>query len=534
MLRSGPFVGRRKVLSISNSRLRWGLVALLAAAAAAAVFITQPRPASHDASIWVVVGRGMLEGRPPFLGIWDYKPPAIYLVGALAWILDPGDTTVSMQALTVVAIAAAATAGGWLVATVYSRFWVGVATAAALAGGLSLPALSYGGGMSELFGVAWLAVCFAIIAGIVLGRRGLLWPAAAGAIFALAVGSSFLTVGAVPALAVLWLSIPIDGVSYPPTRSNMRTWFRRRVLDGRLGVAIAAAAVVSLVVWWTVLAGGAVPAAIDAFVHYQSLYRAAGHLQPRAWVRGILDVWPLWIPTLIVCLTPTARGYLLGLNVLRSNFARAMLVWLVVELALLGFGQRFYARYLLLIVPPLIVLFGFTLCTLWVERPRISRGVLTVALCAAVAVGLLWQSLPTPSNDPQIAANADLAAYVRANSAPGETIYVWGTDPDLYLRSDRQPAGPYLQIHPLIMPGYDQKAVATMLDQWTAHPPRLVVASRATNPDLIGLYPLNQSAAMTNPLRTYYAALAPLQSFIQSHYDLVATLPIGEVWRYRG
>jgi len=39
---------------------------------------------------------------------------------------------------------------------------------------------------------------------------------------------------------------------------------------------------------------------------------------------------------------------------------------------------------------------------------------------------------------------------------------------------------------------------------------------------------------MTNPLRTYYAALAPLQSFIQSHYELVATLPIGEVWRYRG
>ena len=534
MLRSGPFVCRRKVLSVSSSRLRWGFVVLLAAAVAAAVFVTQPRPASHDASIWAVIGRGMLEGRAPFLGLWDYKPPGIYLVGALAWILDPGDTTVSMQALTVVTIAGAATAGGWLVSSAYSRFWVGVATAVALAGGLSLPGLSYGGGMSELFGVAWLDVCVAAIAGIVLGRRGLIWPAAAGAFFALAIGSSFLTVGAVPALAVLWLSIPVDGSPYPLARSSWRTWLRRRLFDRRLAAAIVAAALVSLVVWWTVLAGGAVPAALDAFVHYQSLYRAAGHIQPRAWVRGIVDVWPLWLPTLIVCLTPTARGHLLGLNVLRSNFARAMVVWLVAELALLAFGQRFYARYLLLIVPPLIVLFGFTLATLWLERPLISRRAVAFASCAVVAVGLVWQSLPAASNDSQLAANADLAAYVRANSAPGDTIYVWGTDPDLYLRADREPAGPYLQIHPLIMPGYDKTAVATMLDQWTAHPPRLVVTSRATNPDLIGLYPLNQSAAMTNPLRTYYAALEPLQTFIQSHYDLVATLPIGEVWRYRG
>ena len=92
---------------------------LLAAGVAAAVFVTQPRPASHDASIWVVIGRGMLDGRPPVLGIWDYKPPAIYLVGALAWILDPGDTTVSMQALTVVGTPLRmtwrlATFGGWL------------------------------------------------------------------------------------------------------------------------------------------------------------------------------------------------------------------------------------------------------------------------------------------------------------------------------------------------------------------------------------------------------------------------------------
>jgi hypothetical protein len=521
-------------LAIASSRLRWWFVALLAVAVGAVVFATQPRPASHDASIWVIIGRGWISGQAPYLGLWDYKPPGVYLVGALAWLFDPNDTTVSMQALSVAAGALAATACGWIVATAYSRFWAGVVTAVAVAGGFVLPNLSYGGGMSELFGVVWIAASVAAIAGMTLNRQGLIWPAAAGAAFACALGQSWLVLGAVPALAAVWLSIPIDGAAYPIRRSSWRTWIRRRVFDQRLGVAIAAAAVVSLAFWLPVVAMGGFPAGFDAVTRYQNLYRAAGSFQLRAWVEGIAYIWPLWLPTLLVCLTPTARGHLLGFSVARSRLAQLAVLWVVAQIALLLVGHRFYGRYLLMIVPPLGLLFGVALCALWVERPRISRRVVGAVTSAAVVLGLGWQSLPAVPTDTQLAANADLASVVRANSAPGDTIYVWGTDPDLYLRSDRMPAGPYLQIHPLVMPGFDDQAVATMLDLWQAHPPRLIVVSKETTPDLVGLYPLLKTADLGNPLRTNYAALEPLQAFIQAHYELVATLEVGEVWRYRG
>jgi hypothetical protein len=522
-------------LSISRLRLRWGLVGLLAAAVGVAVFATQPRPLYADASGFIVIGRGFLSGQAPYLGLFDDKPPGVYLVGTLAWLLDPGDITVSMQALSVVAIAIAATACGWLVSAVYERFWVGVATAIVVAGGLSLPALDAGGGGSELFGVAGLAVCVAAIGAMILRRRSLIWPVAAGAGLAWAIGSSLLTLGAVPAVALLWLSIPVDDEPLRLSRFNWRTWVRRRLADRRLAAAICGTGAVSLVLWLPVIATGSMSAAFDAFLRYNGLYRATGVLKLRDWMNGVGSFWPLWLPTLAVCLVPTARRQLLGLTLVRSNLARAMVLWLVVGVALLMFGRRFYPHYLLLLVPPLAVLFGVTLCSLWLDRPTIIRRVVGLTLCLVVVVGLAWQSPPAASNDSRLAANAQLADYIRANSAPADTIYVWGYDPDLYLRADRDPAGPYFVIVPLIMPGYDGQAVATMLGAWQAHPPRLVVTGRSDAPDLVRLDPLIVPQDKTNPGEpSDYAALDPLRAFVQAHYDPVATLQAGQVWRYRG
>jgi hypothetical protein len=443
-------------------------------------------------------------------------------------MLDPGDTTVSMQALSVVAIALAATACAWLVSSVYSRFWAGVATAIAAAAALAEPSVSYGGGMTELFGVTGLAVCIAMIGGMLQHRPGLIWPAVAGAGFAWAIGCSLLSVAAVPALALLWLSIPIDSGPYALTRSRWRTSIHRRLFDQRLAAAIVGAAAVSLVVWWPVLASGALPAAVDALVKYNELYSAANSygMAVRTLKDSIGYLSPLWLPTLVVCAIPTAGRRLLGFNVARSNLAWAAVLWLVAELALLMLGRRFAAHSLPLFVPPLALLFGFTLCSLWSERPLIRRLAVGWAMCAAVALGLGWQLRPAPPTDSQIAANAQLAAYVRANSAPGDTIYVWGADPDIYLRSDRDPAGPYFELYALIMPGYDSQAVATMLRSWQAHPPRLIVTSRSTTADTVGLFPLVGDL-------TSDPALEPLRTFVTSHYDLVATFDVGEVWRYR-
>jgi hypothetical protein len=489
---------------------------------AAIVFALQPRPYYQDASMFVQLGRGLLTGRAPYSGLFDHKPFGICLVGALAWLLDPGDTTVSMQALSVVAISIAATACGWVVSTVFSRFWPGVATALCVAAGLSLPVLSSGGGTSELFSEAGLAVCAACVVGMIGLRRGYRWPAVAGGAFAWAFGCSLLAVAAVPALLVLWLTIPIDGEPYNITRLTWRIWVRRRLLDRRLAAAAGAGLLVTLAIWSPVVITGSVSAALDALIRYNSLYQAYSTFDLYGWIKGIKTIAPLWVPTLAVCLIPTARRRLLGLGLLAdSNLFRAAAVWFVVALALQLFGRRFFDHYLLVLVPSLGLLFGCAVAGLRLERVRVNERFVGWALCIVVASGLVWRST-LPNDIPSTADNAQLAAYMHANSAATDTVLVWGYDPDLYLESDREPTGRYISMLPFLVPGYQQETVTTTLQQWQTHPPLLVVTG----------FPGSQSGLWT--LDDSVTSLAPLESFVRSHYEKIASLHGGEVWKYRG
>jgi hypothetical protein len=510
-------------VSLSDSRLKWGLVAMVMAALAALAFALQPRPFYQDAGVFIVIGRGYLSGLGPFKDLFDNKPPGIYLVGAMAWLLDKGDSTLSMQALSVAAVSITATACGWLVSAVFSRFWAGVATAGCVVGGLTLPVISTGGGTTELFCGPGLAVSFACIVAMLLQRKGLRWPAAAGAAFAWAFGCSLLTVAALPALALLWLTIPVDGAPYALERSNWSTWMRRRAFDRRLAAALAGAAAMSLVIWLPVIVTGSVPAALDGLIRYNAVYQASAVFTPSDWVLAIKTMYPLWLPIVGVCLVPTRHWLPLGFRMLaHSNLMRAAVLWAVVALALQLFGRRMFFHYMLLLVPPLGLVLGCVLASLRLERPLISPRLVALALCVAVVGGLGWRwRLPVISSS--VAQNVQLADYVNANSSPADAVFAWGYDPALYLEADRSPEGPYMSLVPFVVPGYGEGAVATALERWQAHPPRLIV-SGSSGSDLLALWALDYP----DP------ALAPLEAFVHSHYKVVASRPGGMVWQYSG
>jgi hypothetical protein len=520
-------------MAISRSPLRWILVALLAIAFAAAVFAVQPRPFNFDSAGFTVFGRGLLEGHAPYTDLFDHKPPGIYMIGAMAWALDPGSSSVSLQAITAVMIGVAAMACGWLVAEASGQFRAGLATTVVAAGGLSLPVVAAGGGMTETFAAAGLAVSFAAIVGMWKGREGWVWPAVAGAGFAWSMNMSLLAIAPVPALAVLWLSLPIDGAPFPPSRSTWRTWLRRRVLDRRLLAAVVGSAAVTLIFWSPVLASGSLSGAIDAIVHYNSLYQATGTFSIHNWIHGMAQLWPL-IPAAAVLVVPVGRRSVLGLELARMRLPLAIALWLVAEVAMLLLGRRLFIHYLSLLMPPAALIFGLALAWLWQERNRTAFKVVGVTLLALTVLGLAWHTRPTPSKAALLGSNAELAAYVRANSSPQDSIFVWGIDPDLYLRSDRDPAGPYFFFLPLTMPGYGGQASATTLSLWQTHPPRLVIVGKSAVTQQNGLEALVGAGDASKPgAPAYDAYLEPLGVFVQAHYDLVATLQGGEVWRYR-
>ena len=519
-------------MPILRSRLRWVLVMLIACAIAAAVFAIQPRPFNIDASGFTVFGRGMLEGHAPYADLFDHKPPGIYVMGAIAWALDPGDSSVSFQLLTAIMIGISATACGWLVAEATGRFRVGAAAALVAVGGLSLPVLSAGGGMTETFATAGLAVCFATAVGMTKGRGGYIWPLLAGASFAWAMNMSLLAVAAVPALAAVWSSIPIDGGAYPLARSSWRTWLRRRLLDRRLLVAIAGSAGVTLVFWLPVLASGSLAAALDAVLRYNSLYQSAGTFRLSDWIHGFAQLWP-FIPAAAILLVPVGRRSILGFELARSKLALAIALWLLAELAMLLYGRRIYIHYLTLLIAPSAIVFGLALANLWQDGRRAGFRIVGAVLLAATVAALAWHTRPTPSKASLITPNQQLAAYVRANSGPHDSIYAWGADTDLYVRSDRDPAGPYFFFLPLSEPGYGPEATAKTLAVWQAKPPRLVITATSTVGQRNSLQPLDAVDGSASGAATV-DTLEPLRAFIKNHYDLVATLPGGQVWRYRG
>jgi 4-amino-4-deoxy-L-arabinose transferase-like glycosyltransferase len=173
----------------------------------------------------------------------------------------------------------------------------------------------------------------------------------------------------------------------------------------------------------------------------------------------------------------------------------ACAAWLVLAMACVQLGHRFFAHYYLLMVPAVSALCGFALWWLWHEAPeaRWSRwgtllfvGLATadailqaraasarrvrlddvqtiVALaCAAAAAGLLaylilrplaraprvaaaWigleallliglqQTTPTPRSMSHNPYSFDsLAAYLRQASRPGDRLFVWGWAPEIY------------------------------------------------------------------------------------------------------
>jgi hypothetical protein len=511
-------------------------MAAVAAVLAAAVYATQPRPLYLDANVFILIGHGLFTGHTPYAGIFDDKPPAIYLIGGLAWLLDPADPSVPTQALSAAAIACTATACGWLTAALTDRIRLGVAVALVVAAASSIPSINAGGGSTELFCEAGLAVSFAAVVAFSLGRPGIAIPVVAGAAFAIAVNFSELALGAVPALAILWLAAPRPrgASSDPPGRRTKVEWLRLHLLDPDIAVAGLAAAAVTAMIWLPVVLSGGMPAAIDALTRFVVLYRNSSIFGVRAWLVQTLSVWPIWAPCLVACLIPAGRRTLIGYSVARSRLGWVGLLWLIGTLGLLLYGKRVESHYVLLVIPPLALLFGATLDCLLAEPAKTWKRAAAVCICGAIALGLGWQLRPASGTSPQIASNARIAAYLDSHSVPSDTIFVWGNNPDLYIRSDRFSAGKFVLLSQMFQPGYSSEAIESVSASWDKSPPRFIVTRDETAPASYGLDPLVHTSTNWPVGPATYAPLQPLVEYVQAHYTLVATVAGAQIWELTG
>jgi 4-amino-4-deoxy-L-arabinose transferase-like glycosyltransferase len=112
-------------------------------------------------------------------------------------------------------------------------------------------------------------------------------------------------------------------------------------------------------------------------------------------------------------------------------------VWLGTAGAAVVTGFQFYGHYFLQLVPPLALLGTAALREL---RPRAATAALTAT--ALAATGYLGWGLTADRSDLDHARR--VSAALRAGSAPGDPVLVWGMHPENYWLADRAPATRYL------------------------------------------------------------------------------------------
>ena len=456
----------------------------------------------EDSAVFVLAGSRIRDGYMPYRDLWDQKPPGVYLINALGQIALPWvNAWLVSWLLTLVSAAAAVLIIHLLlrrrVSSTASWAWSLLACV-----GVACYPIALGGGLTESF--ALLPLVAALLA-IAAWPRTRLTATAIGCALSCACLLSFQSV---PAAAVLAATAAWNGDGW--------------AAFGRRAAAVVAGGIpVALVTSGWLLAGSASGYAVDQVLTYNNVaYRASG--------TQLLAVVPA-VALLLGCLAiPAGVAGLRQLHRPRS-FDRvdwACLAWCLTSSACVVYQGRLFLHYVILVIPPLIVLASegtqWLWAHLWSPNSR-TRGLATL-LCTVVATAFLISGSVTVQLSEmvfgQLTHEARLqdttAGWIRANTPSSATLFVWGYEPSLFLRADRAPNDQYVDVFAMESGKYwSADRTADLLAVWTASPPAVVVESPSSVPMF---RPASEVDAGGAP-----DTLTPLRHFVAAHYRLAAS-----------
>jgi 4-amino-4-deoxy-L-arabinose transferase-like glycosyltransferase len=461
-----------------------------------------------DEGTYADIGRSLLHGAALYRDVWDNKPPGMYwLAAAVISVVGPGARAFAVVLCLVVTASALA---AWRLAR--RSGGVGAATVAALLVIvlMSLPNLQGDVLNAELVGAA--AVLWAMF--LLTAERTRRWHAVlAGGLLAVAfLAKAVFVVDIAAAFTVpLWLA-----------RSRARPW------PSALPLAKAAAAgllavlgVAAIVVASTGSIGGLVNVVFRQDVDYVQLSNGPGGSVLTSITAGSRAVFSLLL-LLRVAVPLIGLGTMAWWASKRGFFWAAVLSWwLGCDVAGAMVSDRGFPHYVQQAVGPLAVGAALLATALWrrrgVARPAavlvvlLTWPVLELTLIVPRAEVALAQHRPFPQLEVDSFRTSQLGEYYRlswedltgtvsrrtydaffpadldrlrsvvnlfrADSRPGDRVFVWGTVHWAYAFSDRLPAGRYVSLNPAysVDPGAQPRLVAEL----TAHPPAVLIADVA-------------------------------------------------------
>ncbi|MCC6552151.1 MAG: hypothetical protein IT372_03895 [Polyangiaceae bacterium] len=531
----------------------------------------------RDQGIYAMVARILLDGGMPYRDAFDFKPPGIFVIFALARVLF-GSAQWGIRVVEVAGLVATAVA-----MTRLAERWWGDRRIGAVAAGLAVlvhAQLDFWhtsqpesfGGMLTVFGLlaatppgtaherrlgepALPSPRRMVLAGALFGMAGLLKPPLAGG-------------GAALALVLAWPSLRLLFARGAARREATRSPEDQpgRAAPSRAGALLAAlrpAALIALggalpvaacVAWFA--ARGALRDMLEVLFVFTPPYTALG------W-RGVTVLGLSWYGTaewLLHYSGPVALGLgcLLALHPETGERRGVAVILLIIAVQLAGvvMQAKFFPYHYGASWPVASMLAALGLWKAWawaVRRGPLSAGLLVVGFSLAALARSATKDVPdsyierclarlailakggrdvaeldrlASVADVNAGANRAVAAFLRERVPPGAPVFVWGFEPVIYDLADRPPATRYLYNVPQRVAWAKDDARADLMRDLTAHPPLAIVVERydvfpsVTGEAIDSRDTLDRFPALSELIADRYDAAVRIQDF-----DVYLALP---------
>jgi hypothetical protein len=468
---------------------------------------------SLDAAVFAEVAHRVRDGSTLYVGTWDHKPPGIYmLLAGLQFILPVLSPWLISWIVSVLATAGTATAIGIACRRIGVSVEASTVAAVASAVAMSQYLMSLGGGLTEPIAALPIAVATVLV---VERERELVTRRA-------------VTIGLLMALGLL-LSIQVA------VGCVALAWFVLARLEDRASRFAAARAIafgalvpIMAVAAWLLLTNS-LAAAVDALVGYSAAYRSLG-FQIGSGLSGPVLTWTLL--SLLFLIVPAGMGAISAVmrpaNI-RRLAAIACLGWIGLALVSFVIQGRLYAHYAIPLAIPLGLLAGMgidrldeVLSNTWKTSTRVMLvAPFAAAILLSLYAGFTSASMEWEPLQRDHARSVAVAALADQISQPGDRMWVWGNEPQVYLDAGRRSATPYPYLYPLATPGYaSADLVAHTLQTLVADPPRLIVDAGSPAPGNAGFLHLIIPRPVASDGRDV-DLLDPLRHFVERRYDYV-------------
>jgi hypothetical protein len=462
-----------------------------------------------DQALFAYFGNRLAHGAGLYVDVWDVKPPGIFWIYALITRI-PGPEFQVLRAADLVYTAAAVIA----IYAVGTAYWGRLAggVAAALYGAVYVTATGYWhSAQPDSFMV--LPLMLALLSyerGRIRGGR--VWPFASGIFFGLCTQLRPVVVLVAAMLAALDLA---ESRASPAGRGmDIRSGAALRV-----GLLIAGGLAVELATLLWLLPFGAVGEYFYTQLVYAGTYsRQGGPYSPEGltlgnYLSGLRSGTMFIVFARMVLVAPALAAVVIGVVIRGERRVRDVALLSLAAYIGVAVQAKFFLYHWHLLLPFLALLSGWTAAFLWRTLRTAGRTPLAAGATLTALGALLLLLTPNVTDravrewvdavrfvvhpDSRSAyydrfglwgrgsfsyrASEEVSAYLRAHTADGDTLFVWGYDPLIYVLSGRDSPSRFVSFLGLMSTWTPPRWQDEFVDDLTAHRPRYVIAQRGEN-----------------------------------------------------